>query len=61
MPCTETEINLNAQTLTADITSPNYPSPYPNRVCYEWVITVPSGQKLQCEFVGTFSIETSTE
>ncbi|XP_066579431.1 cubilin [Amia ocellicauda] len=42
------------------ITSPNYPSNYPQNVDCIWVITVPNGEAVQLDFEDEFYIEPST-
>uniref|UniRef100_A0A672RJ07 CUB domain-containing protein n=1 Tax=Sinocyclocheilus grahami TaxID=75366 RepID=A0A672RJ07_SINGR len=42
------------------ITSPNYPSNYPQNINCVWIITVPNGEAVQLDFEGNFYIEAHT-
>lgn len=42
------------------ITSPNYPSNYPQNIDCVWIITVPNGEAVQLDFEGDFYIEAHT-
>nr|XP_023646366.1 cubilin [Paramormyrops kingsleyae] len=42
------------------ITSPNYPSNYPENIDCIWIITVPNGESVQIDFVDEFYIEQNT-
>ncbi|TRY89102.1 hypothetical protein DNTS_004573 [Danionella cerebrum] len=42
------------------ITSPNYPSNYPQNIECVWIITVPNGEAVQLDFEGDFYVEPHT-
>lgn len=53
-------IELNDGDPPGYITSPNYPSNYPQNIDCVWIITVPNGEAVQLDFEGDFYIESHT-
>uniref|UniRef100_A0A671NLK5 CUB domain-containing protein n=1 Tax=Sinocyclocheilus anshuiensis TaxID=1608454 RepID=A0A671NLK5_9TELE len=53
-------IELNDGDPLGYITSPNYPSNYPQNIDCVWIITVPNGETVQLDFEGDFYIEAHT-
>ncbi|KAL0156415.1 hypothetical protein M9458_047661, partial [Cirrhinus mrigala] len=50
-------IELNDGDPPGYITSPNYPSNYPQNIDCVWIVTVPNGEAVQLDFEGDFYIE----
>ncbi|XP_026057290.1 cubilin-like [Carassius auratus] len=53
-------IELNDGDAPGYITSPNYPSNYPQNIDCVWIITVPNGEAVQLDFEDDFYIEPHT-